>query len=134
VRRWMERQLTPAQRRALGAALRHVLTVHGIGVCSSRYGRNLGGGLFEFRLDEDEGQVLRKWDPESPGARPGGVGERVLLRVFCHAAGDQIILLLGGYDKGRDPSRRRQQHEIALARQRLDELRRWRPSKAHPDA
>jgi hypothetical protein len=39
--------------------------------------------------------------------------------VFCHAYGDRVILLLGGYDKGRDPSSRRQEREIALARSRL---------------
>jgi len=44
-----------------------------------------------------------------------------LLRVFCHATGDRVILLLGGYDKGKDPARRRQDHEIEVARRRLAE-------------
>jgi len=47
------------------------------------------------------------------------------LRGFCHARGDRVVLLLGGYDKGADPSRRRQQREIETARRRLaDFLRR----------
>jgi hypothetical protein len=29
------------------------------------------------------------------------------------------VLLLGGYDKGADPSAKRQQNEIAIARKRL---------------
>jgi hypothetical protein len=43
----------------------------------------------------------------------------LLLRVFCHAYGNQIMLLLSGYDKGEDPSDRRQQREIAEPRKRL---------------
>ncbi|MGH7765561.1 MAG: type II toxin-antitoxin system RelE/ParE family toxin [Candidatus Dormibacteraceae bacterium] len=71
---------------------------------ASRYaargsGRQLGGGLFEFRLRD----------------RP------LLARVFCHAYGDRVVLLLAGYDKGRDPSSRRQEREIALARSRLSD-------------
>jgi hypothetical protein len=57
--------------------------------------------------------------------RPEAGGERILLRGFCHARGDRVVLLLGGYDKGADPSRRRQQREIETARRRLaDFLRR----------
>jgi hypothetical protein len=44
--------------------------------------------------------------------------------VFCHAHGDRLILLLGGYDKGADPSARRQQREIATARARLADYQR----------
>jgi len=50
--------------------------------------------------------------------------ERILLRVFCHAHGDGLILLLGGYDKGANPSKRGQQREIAEARRRLADFRR----------
>jgi len=44
---------------------------------------------------------------------------KILLRVFCHAHGDRIILLLGGYDKGERPAPRQQQEQIAVARLRL---------------
>jgi hypothetical protein len=43
----------------------------------------------------------------------------VLLRIFCHTYGQKIVLLLGGYDKGAASSKRRQDREIELARQRL---------------
>jgi len=66
----------------------------------------LGGGLFEFRLRDSE----------------------LLLRVFCHAYGDRIVLLLHGYDKGVDPSDKRQAREIAEARHGLA---RWK--KHHRD-
>lgn len=124
VRRWMRRRLPTHKRRALAAALRLVLAVHGIDVCGSPYGRHLGHGLFEFRLDEDEATLFRKWGPEAVSTSGhGDSSARILLRVFCHATGDRVILILGGYDKGRDPSPRKQQGEIAKARARLTESR-----------
>jgi hypothetical protein len=41
--------------------------------------------------------------------------------VFFAVCGAKIVLLLGGYDKGADPSDRRQQREIRLARRLLAE-------------
>ena len=60
------------------------------------------------------------------GVDPPGVEaprEKVLLRVFVHFYGDKIVLLLGGYDKGRDPKEKRQQREIAQARKPLAQFR-----------
>lgn len=128
-RRWMEKRLSAPRRRALSTALRLILTVHGVGVCSSEYGRQVGRGLFEFRLDEDEATLLHKWSHASAAPRPARSGERILLRVFCHAHGDRIVLLLGGYDKGADPGRRKQQREIARARARLDDFLRRQSSE-----
>ena len=55
-------------------------------------------------------------DAEEIGQMFGGEGssgdaapEAVLLRVFVHFHGAKVILLIGGYDKGGDPSERRQQ-------------------------
>lgn len=116
VLRWLREELTPVQRRAIGVAMREILEEEGVGVCRGPYGKQLGGGLFEFRLRHDAAEILQAL---GRGFRPKPGGERILLRVFCHAHGDRVILLLGGYDKGRDPSRRRQQREIELARRRL---------------
>lgn len=109
VLRWIREELTLAKRKALGYALNAVLQQLGLGVCGTEFGKQLGGGLFEFRLRRD----LRN---------PAGAREeagRLLLRVFCHAHGDRLLLLVGGYDKGEHPSPRRQSAEIALARARL---------------
>lgn len=124
VLRWLRDELTPTQRRAIGVALREILEAEGIGVCRGAYGKQLGDGLFEFRLRHDAGEILRSLGKT---ARPEPGGERILLRVFCHAHGDRLVLLLGGYDKGADPSKRRQQREIAEARRRLAEHRRRNP-------
>lgn len=124
VLRWMREELSAMQRRAIGVALREILEVEGIGVCRSGYGKQLGDGLFEFRLRHDAAEILRsagKTAREEPGR------ERILLRVFCHAHGERVVLLLGGYDKAADPSKRRQQREIAEARRRLADFRRRDP-------
>ena len=128
-RRWMAKRLSASQRRALDAALRLILAEHGVSVCDSPYGRHVGHGLFEFRLDEDEATLPHKWSPARTQPRPAAAGDRILLRVFCHAHGDRIVLLLGGYDKGADPGRRRQQREIARARARLADFLRRRSSE-----
>ena len=39
--------------------------------------------------------------------------------MFCHSHGNKIVLLLAGYDKGRDPSEKRQQKEITRVRKCL---------------
>ncbi len=101
VREWIKSELSPADRRTVGAAMRELLEEQGVGVCGTHWGRQLGGGLFEFRLR----------------------GDGLLIRVFCHAYGDRVVLLLGIYDKGRDPSERRQNAEIGVARARLEEWR-----------
>lgn len=103
VRRWIREELTPTQRYELGQAMREQLQEKGVAVCATEYGKQLGKGLFEFRLRRSVEEV----------------GERILLRVFCHAYGNRVVLLLVGYDKGADSSARRQDREIALARRRL---------------
>ena len=105
VLRWIKEDLSVRQRRALGYAVYRLLQRYGVGVCDTEFGRQLGGGLFELRLR----------------LRAHADGESALFRVFCHAAGDRVILLLGGYDKGKDAGRRRQDHEIKVARRRLSE-------------
>ena len=102
--------------------MREILQEEGVGVCRGPYGKQLSGGVFEFRLRHDVAEILqalgRRFRPE-----PGG--ERILAPGFLACTCDRVILLLGGYDKGRDPSRRRQQQEIELARRPLaDFLRR----------
>ena len=105
VLRWIKDDLSVRQRRALGYAAYRLLQRYGINVCDTEFGRQLGGGLFEFRLRLQE----------------HADGESALLRVYCHATGDRLILLLGGYDKGKNPGRRRQDREIHVARRRLGE-------------
>jgi hypothetical protein len=115
VRRWLREDLTPAKRKAIGRAMNALLQTLGVGVCGTEFGKQLGRGLFEFRLRRDLRERAARGEDESV---------RALLRVFCHAHGHKLILLLGAYDKGEDPSPHRQKAEIALARARLRDWRR----------
>ncbi len=110
VLRWIREELTPTQRYELGQAMNEQLQEKGVGVSATEYGKQLGKGLFEFRLRRSVEEV----------------GERILLRLFCHAYGNKVVLLLEGYDKGADSSARRQGDEIAVARRRLVEWQRRR--------
>jgi putative component of toxin-antitoxin plasmid stabilization module len=112
--------LTPSKRAAAVAAIELVLAELGLDVCQTEYGKALGKGLFEFRIRHDESVIRSKAGEHRP---KGGRSEPVLLRVFCHAHGEKIVLLLGGYDKGEDSGRRRQQKEIDTARKRLRSFR-----------
>lgn len=79
-------------------------------------------GLYEFGLRHDADEILGR--KGSFIRRLTERREKILLRVFFHPHGDRLILLVGGYDKGADPSEKRQQNEIAIARKRLAEWRR----------
>ncbi len=120
VRRRLKEELSPRRRRALGTAMNRVLQV-GVDVCGTEFGKQLGGGLFEFRL---RGRDLAKIAPTAE--LEDAAEAKMLLRVFCHAYGDRIVLLLAGYDKGEHPSAGRQSAEIALARKRLRDWQRRR--------
>lgn len=107
---WIKKELTPHQRRAIGAALSEVLEKLGLDVCDTEYGKQLGDGLFEFRLRHDADEIIAKHTDDTPDHATHG--SPIFLRIFCHAYGDKIVLLLAGYDKGKDASRRRQDQEI----------------------
>ena len=72
VLRWLREELTPTQRRAIGVAMRELLEELGVGVCETEFGRQLGGGLFEFRLRQDAEEVLRRVGKEPRQAEPKG--------------------------------------------------------------
>lgn len=131
---WIKEDLTPIKRRALGTAMRTVLQVNGVAVCRSSWGKKVHTeGVYEFRL-RMTGKAVINLEAEIHGiseaearARFGGDrSEDILLRVFFHPHGDKLILLLGGYDKGKDTSAKRQQAEIRVAVSRLRDFRRRR--------
>jgi phage-related protein len=102
---WLRNKVSISTRRVVGTALREILQEQGMGVCATAFGRQLRGGLFEFRLREGN----------------------LLLRAFCHAYGDKVILLLAAYNKSEDPSAKREQKEIDLARRRLTDWQQRQP-------
>jgi hypothetical protein len=122
VEAWMDSDLTDMELAALLAGLEHVLRHRGIDVCRTEWGKQLGEGLFEFRIRHTAAEVERMF-ADASSRRPERKHEKVLLRVFCHAYGAKIVLLLNGYDKAGDPSDKRQQREIVLARRRLAQFK-----------
>jgi phage-related protein len=124
VLRWL-RDLPPRKRRAMGVALFEILQHDGPNVVGTNFGKLVGGGIFEFRLDQDSARILARKGKRvvAKEAEPA----QILLRVFCHAYGDKIVLLLGGYDKGERPALRHQQAQIELAKARL---RDWKLRRA----
>ncbi len=118
------RGLDQIKKQALAAALSNVLAYEGIGVCRSSWGKWVQGapGIFEFRVRHDAATILRERGLPVPKELEDGDSE-ILLRVFCHAYGKKIVLLLAGYDKGKEPSSKRQNAEIKRAKQCLT---RWK--------
>lgn len=122
------RGLDEFKEQAVAAALRNVLAYEGIGVCASTWGKWVRGapGIFEFRVRHNAATILR----ERGATVPDDLNDShsgILLRVFCHAHGRKVVLLLAAYDKGREPSAKRQNAEIKRAKQRLA---RWKRQKA----
>jgi hypothetical protein len=114
------RSLPGMKKRAIGVAINEVLQYLGPDVAEGNFGRNLGGGLYEFRLDQDAEQILRR---SGKKPRPERDRLKILLRLFFHPHGKKLLLLLSGYDKGERPSRGHQQEQIDEARKMLS---RWK--------
>jgi hypothetical protein len=106
---------------ALDAAIRVVLAEGGIDLVKTEWLKALGQGLHEFRVRHDADEIARMFgdEPDELDAPP----EKILLRVFIHFHGDRIVLLLGGYDKGKTPKPKRQQREIERARKLLAQFK-----------
>jgi hypothetical protein len=106
---------------ALDAAVERVLVVRGLELARTEWLKALGGGLHEFRVRHQAGEITRMFGGDAPKA--GARRQKVLLRVFVHFHGDRVVLTLGGYDKGDDPKERRQQREINDARKLVAEFK-----------
>ena len=117
---WVEK-LSETKFVSLDAALRLVLCERGLDLVRTEWLKPLGEGLHEFRVRHDSDEIRRMFVGQEARARHR---ERILLRVFVHFHGSRVVLLLGGYDKGKDPGDRRQQREIGQARKYLADWRR----------
>ena len=117
--RWF-RGVDPYVQAVVDVVLTHVVEPRGIDLLGTSWCRSLGDGLFEIRVRQSLQAVRSRG--AAPGTRPQTrTGDRrtVLLRLFVTFHGRRVVLLLHAYDKGRDPSERRQRREIARARRHL---------------
>ena len=123
--RAVARELTAYQQEILDAAVRGVLAVDGTAVCRSQWGKALGHGLYEFQVQKkSKKQLIQRVDPTYE-PDPGD-DQQVTLRAFFITQGHRLILLLTAYDKGGDPSKKRQQAAIGAARSIADRATRSR--------
>ena len=81
----------------VASTVANILSRSGNDLAGTHWVRALGDGLFEFRVKAPE----------------------VLVRIFFTYKTGRIILLLGAYDKLRDPSANRQNRERNKARARM---------------
>jgi len=116
--------LSVAKYAALRAAIKHVLEVQGMALSGTLWMTPLGDGLYEFRVKHSERQILNMYSEITGDELPKKPLEKILLRVFVHFHGEQIVLLLGGYDKATDDSEKKQRAEIQVARKTLGAWRR----------
>lgn len=117
IEKWMD-DLGAPEFAALQAGITHVLEPRGLTLVGTEWMKALKGGLYEFRIRHTAKEIIQSFGAEGI-AVPAHPPAKILLRVFVTFHGAKVILLLAGYDKGKDPSERRQQKEIANARKLL---------------
>ncbi|MHB1969355.1 MAG: hypothetical protein ACYCPK_03865 [Acidimicrobiales bacterium] len=120
VEEWLKK-LPKVKQLAVKAAIRHVLQPRGMDLAKSEWLKPLGKGLHEFRIRHTEAEIRQMFTQEKVEAPQGDDGSGILLRIYIHFHGDRACLLLASHDKGDDPSERRQQREIKVARKRLEQ-------------
>lgn len=107
------RGLPSYEQAVVSAAIEKVLEVYGQDICSGSWGKPLGGGLYEFRIGTTLDSLMLG---DSDYVEAAGNDKKVLIRIFCAFYGEKVALLHHGYNKGKDPSAKRQQREIKAAR------------------
>ncbi len=127
-REWLVelRKSEPEKYAAALAAIKRVLAAHGIDVCETEWGKNLGSGLYEFRIRHPAGTIETMFplaDDDATATTEGRGAARLLLRIYFTTYGPHVILICSGYDKGRDPSSHRQRAEITRARELAEKAR-----------
>ena len=106
----------------LDTSIQEVLVRQGHNVCGTSWGKPLGDGLYEFRVRRSLNSICKAVGLPLPEG--SGEGGEILLRVFFSVEGARVILLLSGYDKGKDSKAKRQEQEIKTARKLLREHKR----------
>ena len=108
------KSLSPVKQKTLEASIDKILLVHGTDLIDGDLIKSLGGSLYEFRVGPTSTRMLNKAGEE--GKTPH---QKIAIRVFLTFETNQVIVLLGSYDKGANDSKSKQQSEIEIARSLL---------------
>jgi hypothetical protein len=123
VEKWID-GLSDQKAEAVIVALQEVLAVNGINLASGAWLRSLGSGLYEFRIRHSKNEIQGMYKASNRGLVGGA--EAILLRIFVAFEGQKLVVLLGGYDKGKNDKQSFQQAQIEIARKRLRDWKRRR--------
>ena len=123
VEKWID-GLSDQKAQAVIVALQEVLAVNGINLASGAWLKSLGSGLYEFRIRHSASEIQGMYKTANRGLVGGA--EAILLRIFVAFEGQKLIVLLGGYDKGKNDKQGFQQAQIEIARKRLRDWKRRR--------
>ena len=123
VEKWIDR-LSDQKAEAVIVALQEVLAVNGINLASGAWLKSLGSGLYEFRIRHSKSEIEGMYKAANKGLVRGA--DALLLRIFVAFEGQKLIVLLGGYDKGKNDKQSFQQAQIEIARKRLRDWKRRR--------
>lgn len=116
---WLQ-DLDEAEFAAWLAFVEVLLIPYGKDIPYRNWVKALGDGLFELRIDQPEHSLRSIFaSAERSEATPSSA---ILLRAFCTFVGRRVVIVLGGYDKGADPSKKQQQRAINRARKILKSL------------
>jgi phage-related protein len=97
----LRRELSDSQLRFVTGVGLERLEIHGLNLLGTNHAKALSGGLYELRV---------RRDPE------------LLVRIFFTLIHPSRLVIVGGYNKKRDPSELRQRREIKGARKVIDQL------------
>ncbi len=123
VEKWID-GLSDQKAEAVIVALQELLAVNGINLASGAWLKPLGSGLYEFRIRHSKNEIQAMYKAANRGLAGGA--EAILLRIFVAFEGQKLIVLLGGYDKGKKGKQGFQQTQIEIARKRLRDWKRRR--------
>lgn len=116
--KWFQK-LPEYEQAVVDATIQHVLAPLGMDICETTWGKSLGEGLYELRIKASLNAILNKGNNTEDQVSIEGGDKTILLRIFCTFHGQRVVLLFQGYNKGKDPSKKRQQSEIKVARKHL---------------
>lgn len=118
-KKWFDK-LNHYEQAVVDAVIKTILIPQGMDICETEWGKALKGGLYEIRVRRSLSTLVNLGKPEEEWEDLTSWADKtVLVRIFCTFHGNKIVLLFQGYDKGKDPSEKRQQREISKARKYL---------------